>query len=45
MVNAGVLLHEGMLKSILCSPMAFFDVTPIGRILNRFGKVFFNNIK
>ena len=27
-----------MLKSIMNSPMAFFDVTPSGRILNRFSK-------
>ncbi|KAJ1364189.1 hypothetical protein KIN20_024220 [Parelaphostrongylus tenuis] len=38
MVGASRLLHEGILRNILHCPMLFFDITPIGRILNRFGK-------
>ncbi|XGW32576.1 hypothetical protein V3C99_017265 [Haemonchus contortus] len=41
MVGASRLLHEGILKNILRSPMIFFDITPIGRVLNRFGKRFY----
>ncbi|XP_068202669.1 ATP-binding cassette sub-family C member 5-like [Palaemon carinicauda] len=31
-------LHNAMFKSILRSPLTFFDVTPSGRILNRFSR-------
>ena len=37
-VRAGHVLHLGLLRNIIASPMNFFDTTPIGRILNRFGK-------
>jgi len=35
-LGASVKLHDGLTDSILHAPIAFFDVTPIGRILNRF---------
>jgi len=42
-VNIGCLvasrkLHNKMLARILKAPMLFFETTPVGRILNRFGE-------
>ncbi|XP_071454835.1 multidrug resistance-associated protein 1-like [Hetaerina americana] len=36
--NAGRKLHCVLLKGVLRAPMAFFDTTPLGRILARFSK-------
>ena len=38
-VYAGQALHVNLASNILRAPITFFDVTPIGRILNRFTKV------
>ncbi|OBA19157.1 hypothetical protein METBIDRAFT_33368 [Metschnikowia bicuspidata var. bicuspidata NRRL YB-4993] len=35
-VRSSMYFHDKMANSVLRSPMAFFDTTPIGRILNRF---------
>ncbi|KAJ2082698.1 hypothetical protein H4R24_001366 [Coemansia sp. RSA 988] len=35
-VRASVKIHQGMINGVMRSPMSFFEVTPIGRILNRF---------
>ncbi|KAJ2260833.1 hypothetical protein GGI01_002727 [Coemansia sp. RSA 376] len=35
-IRASKKIHENMLRGVLRSPMSFFDVTPLGRILNRF---------
>ncbi|KAJ9591217.1 hypothetical protein L9F63_002223, partial [Diploptera punctata] len=37
-LEAARILHEISLSNILKCPMAFFDVTPVGRVLNRFSK-------
>jgi ABC-type multidrug transport system fused ATPase/permease subunit len=36
--RSSVRLHDKLLTNILRSPMAFFDTTPTGRIVNRFSK-------
>ena len=38
-VAASYVLHEGMLVRLMRAPVAFFDSTPLGRIINRFTKV------
>merc|ERR1719369_228010 len=38
LMGGSLTIHKKMLNSIMFSPMAFFDVTPSGRILNRFSK-------
>ncbi|PIA13267.1 P-loop containing nucleoside triphosphate hydrolase protein, partial [Coemansia reversa NRRL 1564] len=35
-VRASVKIHQDMINGIMHSPMSFFEVTPMGRILNRF---------
>ncbi|KAG0219753.1 hypothetical protein BGX33_001070 [Mortierella sp. NVP41] len=35
-IQASKVLHEKLLDRVLRLPMAFFDVTPMGRIVNRF---------
>jgi ABC-type multidrug transport system fused ATPase/permease subunit len=37
-VKAAGSLHERLLEGVLKAPMSFFEKTPTGRILNRFGK-------
>ncbi|XP_055352814.1 LOW QUALITY PROTEIN: multidrug resistance-associated protein 1-like [Paramacrobiotus metropolitanus] len=37
-VYASGSLHRGMLRRVLHAPLAFFDTTPLGRVINRFSK-------
>ncbi|CAM9553692.1 unnamed protein product, partial [Phaeothamnion confervicola] len=37
-VRTSGFLHSHLLQGVLHAPMAFFDTTPIGRVLNRFSK-------
>ncbi|KAI6185629.1 Multidrug resistance-associated protein 1-like isoform X1 [Aphelenchoides besseyi] len=34
--RASVIFHHDLLQSVLRAPMAFFDKTPLGRLMNRF---------
>lgn len=35
-IKAAKVLHSALLKGVLQAPVSFFDITPVGRILNRF---------
>jgi len=35
---SGIAFHELLLKCVMSSPIGFFDVTPVGRIINRFSQ-------
>ncbi|CAF4106552.1 unnamed protein product, partial [Adineta steineri] len=37
-LNSGRVLHNRMFRRLLRSPISFFDLNPVGRILNRFTK-------
>ncbi|XP_054856398.1 ATP-binding cassette sub-family C member 12-like isoform X2 [Eublepharis macularius] len=37
-LKASSFLHDTMFRKILQSPMSFFDMTPTGRLMNRFSK-------
>eukprot|EP01113_Clastostelium_recurvatum_P049085 TRINITY_DN9039_c0_g1_i5.p1 TRINITY_DN9039_c0_g1~~TRINITY_DN9039_c0_g1_i5.p1 ORF type:complete len:716 (+),score=138.89 TRINITY_DN9039_c0_g1_i5:65-2149(+) len=37
-VGAAIKLHKSMLHNVMRARVAFFDTTPLGRMLNRFGK-------
>jgi ATP-binding cassette subfamily C (CFTR/MRP) protein 1 len=36
--NASRVLHQNLLERVLYFPVAFYDVTPIGRVINRFSQ-------
>lgn len=37
-IRASKLLHSEMAQGVLRSPLSFFETTPLGRIINRFGQ-------
>lgn len=37
-VHSSIVLHKYILTNILRSPLAFFETTPVGRVLSRFSK-------
>ncbi|XP_052005239.1 ATP-binding cassette sub-family C member 5-like [Xyrauchen texanus] len=37
-MRAASVLHDKLFKTLLLSPMSFFETTPLGRILNRFSR-------
>lgn len=37
-VHSSIVLHKYILTNILRLPLAFFEITPVGRILSRFSK-------
>lgn len=37
-INASRNMHAGVLLRVLAAPIFWFDVTPLGRILNRFSR-------
>lgn len=37
-IAAGAFIHKELLNNLLKLKLSFFEVTPIGRILSRFGK-------
>ncbi|KAJ3307559.1 Canalicular multispecific organic anion transporter 2 [Blyttiomyces sp. JEL0837] len=37
-LKAATVLHDELLESVMQAPMSFFNVTPTGRIINRFSK-------
>jgi ABC-type multidrug transport system fused ATPase/permease subunit len=38
LLHGSTAMHDQMLERVMRSPVAFFDETPAGRILNRFAK-------